>query len=197
MKKIYTYMMMVLMALPMLTLTSCDRDAADAHTLNGQWEGFISTYYVDRWGLTGEDYRTCIQFVQRDNYGGTGFEVDYDVRDPLGSYYYSPIDWEVRNGVIRIRYIYDNDYVEISRYSLTPDRFYGYMYDGTRRDIEFSLYYVGYVDWGSYREGRYWRRSAVAEGDSVNVADDDIIVNGESVARGAFARAIKEAKANK
>ena len=48
MKKIYTYMMMVLMALPMLTLTSCDRDAADANTLNGQWEGFISTYYVDR-----------------------------------------------------------------------------------------------------------------------------------------------------
>ena len=89
MKKIYTYMMMVLMALPMLTLTSCDRDAADAHTLNGQWEGFISTYYVDRWGLTGEDYRTCIQFVQRDNYGGTGFEVDYDVRDRWGSYYYS------------------------------------------------------------------------------------------------------------
>ena len=71
------------------------------------------------------------------------------------------------------------------------------MYDGTRRDIEFSLYYVGNVDWGRYREGRYWRRSAVAEGDSVNVADDDIIVNGESVARGAFARAIKEAKANK
>jgi hypothetical protein len=198
MKKIYTYMMMVLMALPMLTLTSCDRDAADAYTLNGQWEGVISTYYVDRWGLTGEDYRTCIQFYQRDNYGGTGFEVDYDVRDRWNTYYYSPIEWEVRNGIIRINYIYDNYYVEISRYSLRSDRFFGYMYDGTCRDIEFSLYHVSNVYWDKYRyNGGNWRRSAVAEGDSVNVADDDIIVNGESVARGAFARAIKEAKANK
>lgn len=199
MKKIYTYLMTALMALPMLTLTSCDRDAADAYTLNGQWEGYISTYYADRWGMTGEDYRTCIQFIQRDNYGGTGFEVDYDARDRYGSYYYSPIEWEVRNGIIRIHYIYDGDYVEISRYTLNRDRFYGYMYDGTRRDIEFSLYYVGDVDWSRYRSGGTWhkRSSAAVEGDSVNVADDDIIVNGESVARGAFARAIKNAQANK
>jgi hypothetical protein len=65
MKKIYTYMMMVLMALPMLTLTSCDRDAQDryeARTLEGTWTGYIDTYYFDRWGKRGETFRTSISF---------------------------------------------------------------------------------------------------------------------------------------
>lgn len=129
-------------------------------TLNGQWEGYISNYYYDRWGLTGDNYRTCIQLVQRESYSGSGFEVDYDIYDRWGSYYYSPIEWEVRNGIIRIHYIYDNEYVEISRYTLSRDRFNGYMYDGTHRDIEFSLSYVGNIDWSHYQLGRNWRKSS-------------------------------------
>jgi len=183
MKRHYTYMVMAVVALSATMLTACNRDAEEANTLNGQWTGYISTYYEDRWGLTGEDYRTTICFVQRDMYGGTGYEVDYDVRDPYGSYYYSPIRWSVNNGIINIYYSYDDYYVEISRYTLNSNAFSGYMYDGTRRDIYFSLSYVGNVDWDRYRNGPNWRRSAATD-------SDDVVVNGESVARGAFARSI-------
>lgn len=184
MKKIFTYLTMAALAVTMLS--GCDRDASEANTLSGRWTGYISTYYSDRWGMEGANYRTTIEFVQRDNYGGTGYEVDYDINDPWGSYYYSPLEWEVRNGVIHIFYTYGRYSVEIYRYTLNSSHFSGLMDDGTRRDIEFSLDYIGSVDWARYRYGESWRTRSVEESDST-----DIVVNGEIVATGAFARAIK------
>jgi hypothetical protein len=181
MKKIFTFLALSVIALT--TFTSCDRDAYEANTLNGQWSGYISAYYVDRWGLVGSDYRTTINFAQRDTYGGTGYEVDYDLNDPYGSYYYSPIEWEVNRGVIRIYYPYDDYYVEIYDYQLNSSYFRGFMDDGTRRDIEFSLAYDGNFNWDPYRGGSYWGRRAAG-------ADDDTAVNGERVARGAFAKVL-------
>ncbi len=190
MKQIFT--LLAVATLAMCTLTSCNRDAEEARTLNGQWSGYIRTYYYDRWGLTGDDYRTTIQFNQRNNYGGIGFEVDYDLNDPWGSYYYSPIRWEVRNGVICIDYE-DGAYVEISRYTLNNDIFRGYMYDGTRRDIEFSLVYDGNVNWSRWSySGRSWRAAeAGSDAETAGDAEEDIYVNGACVARGAFARSLK------
>ena len=65
MKKFFTYTAMVIM---MTTLfTSCDvefwedmEDRSEARTLDGTWTGYIDTYYYDRWGLTGESYRTTM-----------------------------------------------------------------------------------------------------------------------------------------
>lgn len=184
MKKFFVYFAMAVLTVTMLS--GCDKDASDAYTLSGRWTGYIRTYYYDRWGLTGDDYRTTIEFIQRDKYGGWGYEVDYDINDPWGSYYYSPLEWEVNNGVIRINYPDDGCYVEIYRYTLNSDYFRGLMDDGTNRDIEFSLSYVGSVDWGRYKDRGSWRTRTTEESDST-----DVIVNGESVATGAFARAIK------
>ena len=81
MKKIYTYLTVALLAMTTTTLlTSCDdQDAMEARTLDGSWTGYIETYFQDRWGMTGNSYRTTMYFHQRDRYGGTGYEVDYKI----------------------------------------------------------------------------------------------------------------------
>ena len=153
MKKIYTCLMAVLTLLTATTvLTSCeDRDAAEARTLDGTWTGYIDTYYQDRWGLTGNSYRTTLYFYQRDRYGGTGYEVDYNINSRYDDYYYCEFDWEVYQGEIRISYADSWSPVYIYDYRLTQSSFEGYMDDGTYRDIYFQLYYDGSFDWGRYR----------------------------------------------
>ena len=152
MKTMYTYLMMAMMS--MVVLTSCeDRDAMEARTLDGSWTGYIDTYYQDRWGLTGNSYRTTMYFYQRDRYGGTGYEVDYNMNSRYSDYYYCDFDWEVYNGEIIIHYYDSWDDVYIYDYRLTSSIFEGYMDDGTNRDIIFQLYYDGSFDWG------YWTRA--------------------------------------
>ena len=163
MKKIYTYMMMVLMALPMLTLTSCDRDAQDryeARTLEGTWTGYIDTYYFDRWGKRGETFRTSIYFGRENPYGGWGYEIDYNISNRYVDYY-CEFRWEVYNGRIRIKYDDSWGYVYIYDHNISPDGgfFEGYMDDGTSRDIHFQLTYDNAFNWDSWRKS--WRRSQV------------------------------------
>ena len=157
MKKFYTYLTMVLTGMMLTTvLTSCDdRDAEEARTLDGTWTGYIDTYYQDRWGLTGNSYRTTMYFYQRDRYGGTGYEVDYDTNSPYRDYYYCEFDWEGNYGEIRIRYADSWNDVYIYDYRLTPSRFEGYMDDGTYRDIYFQLYYDNSFNWNRYRNYDY------------------------------------------
>ena len=110
MKKLYTYFAMAMIA--MTTLTSCDaieffedmEDRSEAYTLDGNWTGFIDTYYYDRWGLTGDNYRTTMHFERENAYGGWGYEVDYDLNSRYSDYYYCEFTWEVYNGTIRISY---------------------------------------------------------------------------------------------
>lgn len=150
MKKMYIYLMMAMAS--MVVFTSCeDSDAVEARTLDGSWTGYIDTYFQDRWGLTGNSYRTTMYFHQRDRYGGTGYEVDYDMNSRYSDYYYCEFDWEVYNGEIIIRYADSWDNVYIYDYHLTSSLFEGYMDDGTNRDIRFELYYDGSFDWGGYR----------------------------------------------
>lgn len=186
MKKTYLYTLLLSV---LMLLTGCDEDAYQADTLQGGWTGTISTYYYDRWGLTGSDYRTTIYFDRYDAYGGEGYEVDYKLSSRYRDYYYSPIEWEVRNGVIRIYYPDDDYYVEISNYLLNASVFEGYMYDGTNRDIEFHLYYDGSFDWEPYwgYDG-YPAFTRAAEPAGTAKAGTPQVRKGRSVSSGVFAK---------
>lgn len=164
MKKIYTYLTMAMMATT--ALTSCDaefwedvEDRNEAVTLNGTWSGYIDTYYYDRWGLTGDSYRTTMYFERENAYGGWGYEVDYDLNSRYSDYYYCEFRWEVYGGVIHINYADSWNEVLISDYSLNSRDFRGYMDDGTSKDIVFQLTYDNRFDW-SYWTPRNMTRSA-------------------------------------
>ena len=150
MKKIYTYLMMAMMAMTMPLFSGCNEDEMEAWTLDGTWTGYIESYYHDRWGISGETYRTTMFFDKRNTYGGRGYEVDYNTRSRYDDYYYCEFEWTVINGEIRIRYADSWDDVYIYDYTLNSRYFRGYMDDGTRRDIYFSLESDNSFDWDDY-----------------------------------------------
>ena len=95
MKKLFTYLtvMMALAAMPLFT--SCDvrfwediEDREEARTLEGTWSGYIDTYFYDRFGVSGDSYRTSMYFERENSYGGWGYEVDYNVNSRYDDYYY-------------------------------------------------------------------------------------------------------------
>ena len=167
MKKLFTYLTMALVTVTMFT--SCDKlwcdseDREEAYTLEGTWTGYIDTYIYDRYGLSGDSYRTTMYFEREDSYGGWGYEVDYDMYSRYSDYYYCEFKWEVYGGEIRIRYADSWNDVYIYDYSLSDYHFSGYMDDGTSRDIHFSLSYDNRFDWG------YWTRSFTRSADHKNV----------------------------
>ena len=140
MRKIYTNTMMVLMlALTMLTFTSCDKDTMLAIDLDGVWAGtVVGDYSYDRYGLAGDVYDTELCFYQSGDFskGGTGYQID---RNRVTRQYtrYS-FEWRVSNQ--RIHIYYDDDYEIIIRdyeiYEVGRTlRFRGYFddaYDGTQ-----------------------------------------------------------------
>ena len=167
MKKLFTYLTMALVTVMMFT--SCDElwrdreDREEAFTLEGTWTGYIDTYIYDRYGLSGDSYRTTMYFERENSYGGWGYEVDYDMYSRYDDYYYCEFEWEVYGGEIRIRYADSWNDVYIYDYSLSDYHFSGYMDDGTSRDIHFSLSYDNRFDWG------YWTRSFTRSADHKNV----------------------------
>ena len=93
--------------------------------------------------LLATNYRTVMEFYWRYWHWtkGIGYEVDYDMNDPYGSYWYSEFDWRVRHRVINcVMLTQDYEPVYISDYYLSNNRFEGYMDDGTNSEIRFSLY---------------------------------------------------------
>jgi len=203
MKKMYTYLTMLLMlSMAASTLTSCEtEDQYEAEVLiAGDWQGSLNTYYYDRWGLTGNTYETTIRFCSngQGSTSGRGYEVDYDTRSPFYDYAYCEFTWSVVNGVITL--IYDDSMwtpVYISDYSLHNHSFCGYINDGTRRDIRFSLTNVRFDYWDTYRsycdgyyDEYYYARTRAASADSTTTPSDSIPVvsNGKSILSGAFAK---------
>ncbi len=186
MKKFYTFITTVLMTLTATTvLTSCDNnDTYQARTLDGNWTGYIDTYYADRWGLTENSYRTTMFFNQTNRYGGNGYEVDYDAYSPYDDYYYCEFIWEVYNGTIRIRYADSWNDVLIYDYRLSSNYFEGYMDDGTRRNIRFQLAYNGSFDWSPYRSfyAPEMRRAGAA----------DVVAGEGYCAKGVFAEKVNK-----
>ena len=144
MRKIYTNTMMVLMlALTMMTFTSCDKDTMLAWDLDGLWSGtIIGDYYYDRYGLAGDIYDTEIYFYQNGDFsrGGTGYQVDRNRETRRYTRY--NFDWTVRDQRIYIYYnpgatIYHD--VVIREYEIydvgRTSHFRGYLddaYDGTQ-----------------------------------------------------------------
>ena len=173
MKKIYTMLMMAMMA---LTFTSCE-DEFIADTLEGTWSGnmFISSYWD---GRTYDITRSEITF-EIDPFRftkGSGYWVDYYSHAPW-DYVANHIDWSVRNGVIYIYFIEDGDRIEIRDYHLNSKRFYGTIYDGDNL-VDFELYCVSrpcYDDycWGfdSWYDDYYWARTRSGEADSTKVME--------------------------
>ena len=200
MKKVISTITMMMLAMLAFTFTSCE-DEEIAQDLAGSegriWQGTISKYYYDRWGLSGDHYRTVIEFVGDPWHWtkGTGYEVDYDLNDPYGSYWYSEFDWRVDHKVITLRYA-DTDYkpVYISDYYLTNNRFEGYMDDGTNSEIKFSLYMIKDFNWDYYNNYSYYdgfylapRRMAAAK----EAPSENDIAPSETVkfsSKGAFAK---------
>jgi hypothetical protein len=171
MKKLYTNIIMIMTA--MTILTGCEHievweedmesweDRQEARTLDGTWTGRINTYYYDRWGLTGDSYRTTMYFERETAYSGWGYEVSYDDYSRYSDYYYCEFKWDIYKGSIRIRYADSWNDVFINDYHLSDSYFDGYMDDGTSKDIVFRLNYDSRFDWS------YWRtRSLTRSGDN-------------------------------
>jgi hypothetical protein len=160
MKKIFTSLTMMMAFAAMPLFTSCDarfwadvEDRAEARTLEGTWSGYIETYFYDRFGISGDSYRTSMYFERENGFGGWGYEVDYNVNSRYDDYYYCEFSWEVVNGAIRIRYADSWNDVYIYDYVLDERYFSGSMDDGCRDSrIDFNFTYDSRFDWG------YWTR---------------------------------------
>lgn len=201
MKRLNSLLMMLLIGITGLcTLTSCEDDAQDvAYTLEGSWTGTISTYFQDRWGWSGDDYRVTFTFIRNGDYNynaatsGRGIETGYNVNNKH-DYYRNTFSWYVEDNYGSYRkptivVTYDDDRwnpVYIYDYRINGSRFSGYMDDGTNRDIQFDLYYDNeygfkYYDNG-YSDGYWSSRTRSSDTDSVKVMD-----NGTSIRSGIFA----------
>lgn len=216
MKKIFTYTMMAMMA--MLSFTSCEEDDSYiADTLrNRDWQGYIGAYYQDRWRLSGSEYATVMRFESKDVFytSGRGYEVDYDTRSPYQDYAYCTFKWFVVDGEITL--IYDDakwSPIYIVDYHLYSTHFYGYIYDGTNRRIQFDLENRGAFDgWGNYNttggygdfinQNYYYARELTLDGEPIakkplvlDRTEEARLYSGEpdavSIASGVFAEAMK------
>lgn len=202
MKKFYFYTMTLMLA--GFTLTSCDTDEIIADRLTGaNWEGWLNTYYSNRWGEEFQDgeYRTVWRFdaAYYDDYGvatyGTGYEVDYSTAN-RNDYAYSAFDWVVRNGDIYIDYHnsdWNNVRIDYRNYSISHNHFRGTMYDWEDRVYDFDLENNASWDWGYYRN-HYYTRAAVNDSTTTPVY---ISEDGRSIASGKFAETILKRRANK
>ena len=107
-----------------------------------------------------------MRFVSRDDYAtsGRGYEVDFKRDSWNNDYAYSTFRWFVEGGEITI--IYDDDQwtpVYISDYHLSGMHFYGYIDDGTTREIRFDFADQYFDNWNYYENAGAWRtRSANA-----------------------------------
>ena len=148
MKKLYTLMLMAMMA---FTFTACE-DQRIADSLEGTWSGNmeVSSYY------NGHSYyatHTEITFsVDPYRYAkGTGYWVDYYSGAPW-DYVANHISWKVDNGRIYVYFQEEGTSVVIADYRLTDNRFSGYIADGGN-NVYFNLMHISSPNWNSYR---YW-----------------------------------------
>lgn len=153
MKKIFTFISAIVLALGALTLTSCNQDQMIGMTLDGSWSG--NMYIQTSWD--GYTYQTTYSEIEfnTDPYSyasGYGYWVDY-YSDAPWDYYASHIKWTVVNGMIRVYFMEDNYTMNIYDYSISNNRFEGVIYDDYGKAIQFSLRSNDPEDWGSYGYG--------------------------------------------
>jgi hypothetical protein len=148
MKKLYTMMLMAMMA---LTFTACE-DEFIAESLEGTWSGDmrVSSYYNGR-----EYYATHSEItfnIDPFRYTkGSGYWVDYYSGAPW-DYVANHISWRVDNRHITVWFEEEGTSVVISDYSLSDYHFSGYIADGDY-DVHFNLRHISSPNWNSYS---YW-----------------------------------------
>ena len=164
MKKLYTTLMMAMMAMMTLSFTSCESDEEIAYDLEGTWRGNMSI--ADAYGESYVDSE--ITFLRYPN--------SYTEGNGLWADYYGPRDYEVYRfewyvdfGTIYIRFS-DGARVEIRNYSLSSNRFRGRFWDGDK-EVSFELRnstrkYENDYTWG----GSHYRTRSIAEPGSFTAA---------------------------
>lgn len=205
-----TILLLSMMAAMMATLTSCEEedDYIAQQLRNRDWQGYVGAYYSNRWGLSGTEFATVMRFTSKGEYytSGRGEELDYDTRSPRYDYAYCTFKWFIVDGEITL--IYDDDKwspIYIIDYSLTSNRFWGYIRDYSSRRIQFDFKDSNYSDWGYYsRTGsyggfsnqNYYRSRGFDEQPFIDRSEEARQNSGEptavSCASGSFARAMMQ-----
>lgn len=122
-------------------------------TLEGTWEGYTHAYREYN-GQLYQSNRTVLTF-NADLFNvksGTGYWVDYYNDYIWGrNYIANHISWSVKNGIIYIRFMEENFYIEIRNYSLNNGHFVGTIYTAdSDSDIDFELYKTSDRNWNDY-----------------------------------------------
>ena len=187
----YTKIMFVAMA-AMAVFTSCSKDEDGyiaASLRSSDWQGKITEYYQNRWGVNGSEYSTVMGFESKDYHytSGRGYELDYKTSSPKNDYAFCTFKWFIVDGDITI--IYDDDKwnpTYIVDYHLRGDSFYGYIYNGSDRRIQFDLAKTTFTEWEFYRKnGSRYMNSDYYYAPKLNNKE------GMSVAKGIFAEILK------
>lgn len=209
-----TILLFSVLAAIMGTFTSCEEedDYIAQQLRNRDWVGYVGAYYSNRWGLSGSEFATVMRFTSKGEYytSGRGEELDYDTRSPHNDYAYCTFKWFIVDGEITL--IYDDDKwspIYIIDYSLTSNRFRGYIRDYSSRRIQFDFESGEYSDWGYYsgRRGSYGgfshqqyyhsrETTDAARTDFIDRTEEARQNSGEpaavSIASGSFARSMRE-----
>ena len=156
MKKIYTLITAMLLAMTATTLSACywDDDEELVYTLEGTWKGYMSVSSF--W--EGANYQTTyteITFL-RNPYrykSGEGYWVDYYSRAPW-DYVANHIEWTVEAGSIYVYFVEEDYEVAIHDYRLDGYHLVGWLRDGDN-DVEFRLTQTSSPNWSSYDHWGY------------------------------------------
>lgn len=161
MKKLLTILSLFFLGLGFI---SCE-DELTASTLEGTWEGDMYVYSEYN-GRTYYATNTQIEFLTDPLRftSGSGYWVDYYSNAPW-DYYASHIKWSVKDRVIYVYFIEDDEEVQIWDYRLDDDRFCGTIH-GAASSTDFWMVHTSSPRWGDYDYGwDYWTRSATRSGE--------------------------------
>lgn len=154
MKKFFTFISAIMMA---MMFTACDGDQMIGMTLEGGWEG--NMYVQSEWqGHIYKAAETEIVFEQNPFRltKGYGTWVDYYSNAPW-DYVANHIRWEVKDRVISIYFVEDDEWVDIYDFNLYNNRFVGYIETSNHRRIKFDLVKIYDYDYTDYGYGYdYW-----------------------------------------
>ena len=164
MKKLYTTLMMAMMAMMTLSFTSCESDEEIAYDLEGTWRGNMSI--ADAYGESYVDSEITFLRYPNSYTEGNGLWADYYGPRDYEVYHF---EWYVDFGTIYIRFS-DGARVEIRNYSLSSNRFRGRFWDGDK-EVSFELRnstrkYENDYTWG----GSHYRTRSIAEPGSFTAA---------------------------
>ena len=155
MKKMKTWMMMLIMIMTAGILTSCEEDNKLAFRLGGDWRGdFGMNYTMEYRGrlYTFDSYDTYLVFYNDGiaSTHGWGKQVDYYDFGPY-EYQYYRFNWRIRDGIIYISYpAHPELEVSIYDYKMSWGHFTGWFDDS---DVRFDLRKLVDTDydWDYYR----------------------------------------------